>query len=96
MKAGAEPWGRLRLFGAASLVCYAWLFLHLNDRETLSPFIRKEGLLPVLPVVAAFVFSFFHRNFTGDFWDVVGVQAKAPKPQSLGEEIADEAEGSED
>ena len=45
----------------------------------------------MLPVAAAFVFSFFHGGFTGYFWDVVGIQAKSAKPVSK-----DETEGSED
>ncbi|MBS1137067.1 MAG: hypothetical protein H6R11_1021 [Proteobacteria bacterium] len=93
---GTKPWGKFALFGVASAICYGWLFLHLNDKEMMVLFTRKEGLFPLLPVIAAFVFSLFHGNFTGYFWDVVGIQAKAHKPQPVVEEIIDEAEGSED
>lgn len=87
----AKPWGKFWLYGIASAICYGFLFLHLNDREALKLFTRTDGLYPAVPVLAAFVFSFFHGGFTGYFWDVVGIQAKMPKPA-----VKDELEGSED
>jgi len=91
MNGSAKPWSKFWLYGIASAICYGVLFMHLNDKDAIRPFTRTDGLYPLLPVAAAFVFSFFHGGFTGYFWDVVGIQAKSAKPVSK-----DETEGSED
>jgi hypothetical protein len=57
-------------------------------------FVRTDGLYPLLPVVTALVFSIFHGAFTGYFWDVLGVTAKAARP--VPQQALDESEGSED
>lgn len=90
----AKPWLRFLLYGLGSCICYGLLFAYLNDRSVMRHFVRTDGLYPLLPVVTAFVFSLFHGAFTGYFWDVVGVTAKAPRP--VPKKALDEAEGSED
>jgi len=93
-QSSGKPWLRFVLYGLGSVVCYGWLFANLNDRSVIGYFTRTDGWFPLLPVAAAFVFSFFHGAFTGYFWDVMGVTAKAAKP--VEKKVLDQAEGSED
>jgi hypothetical protein len=90
----AGPWTRFFLYGLGSGVCYALLFAYLNDRSVMGYFVRSDGWYPLLPVASALVFSYFHGGFTGYFWEVLGVTAKAARP--VPQEKLDEAEGSED
>jgi hypothetical protein len=39
----------------------------------------RGGMYAVLPIVTAFLFSFFHGAFTGHFWTVLGVEAAKKK-----------------
>ncbi len=85
MNARARPWGRLVIAGTATAALYALLFA--NEKEVMASFTRTDGLYPLLPVLAAFAFSFSHGAFTAYFWDVLGVK---PKPNV--EQRADDAE----
>jgi hypothetical protein len=89
-----KPWLRFLAYGLGSVVCYGLLFVYLNNKAVIGQFVRTDGWYPLLPVVTAFVFSFFHGAFTGYFWEVLGVTAKMPKP--VARKAIDEAEGSED
>jgi phosphate/sulfate permease len=53
--------------------------LYLYEREIMAAFTRTDGWFPVLPVLAAFVFSFAHGAFTGYFWEVLGIRALRKK-----------------
>jgi hypothetical protein len=85
MASDRKPWGRLAASGLATAALYAALFL--NEREAMASFTRTDGWFPLLPILAAFVFSFSHGAFTAYFWDALGVK---PKPKA--QEMADEAE----
>jgi hypothetical protein len=37
--------------------------------------IKGEKSLFLIPVVVAFVFSYFHGTFTGHFWETLGLRA---------------------
>jgi hypothetical protein len=91
MNNSTKPWGKFWAYGLGSAICYGILFFHLNDKDMMRLFTRTDGLYPALPVVAAFVFSFFHGGFTGYFWDVIGIQAKVARTVAK-----DERDGSED
>jgi len=56
-----------------------YLSLYLYEREIMTAFTRTDGWFPVLPVLAAFVFSFAHGAFTGYFWEVLGIRALRKK-----------------
>jgi len=56
-----------------------YLSLYLYEREIMAAFTRTDGWFPVLPVLAAFVFSFAHGAFTGYFWEVLGIKARRKK-----------------
>ena len=69
----------LRLFvsGAASASLYFVLYSY--ESEVMQAFTRTDGVYPVLPVLAAFVFSFTHGAFTAYFWEALGVTARRTK-----------------
>ncbi len=86
-RSAAKPWGKLAATGVVTAALYALLFL--NEREVMASFTRTDGWYPLLPVLAAFAFSFAHGAFTGYFWEALGVRPK-PKVQ----ERADDAQAS--
>lgn len=64
------------IFGAASVALYMLLFVYSDQfvdwaRRTQS----GEKILFLIPVVVAFVFSYFHGAFTGYFWESMGLRA---------------------
>lgn len=65
-----------------------YLLLYLYESEIMASFTRTDGLYPLLPVAAAFIFSFAHGAFTGYFWDVVGIHAR-PRPRRAAGELAE-------
>ncbi len=67
----------LTLTGMASAVLYFLLYRY--EREIMEMFTRTDGWYPLLPVVAALVFSFAHGAFTGYFWEALGVTARPRK-----------------
>jgi len=69
-----KPYPQLIASGIASGALY--LLLYLYEREILAAFTRTDGWFPVLPVIAAFVFSFAHGAFTAYFWEVLGVKGR--------------------
>jgi hypothetical protein len=70
-----KPWGKLIATGTLTAILYALLFTF--EKDVMAYFTRTDGLYPLLPVAAAFVFSLSHGAFTGYFWDALGVRAKA-------------------
>lgn len=74
MPAERKPWRRLLATGLTTAVLYALLFGY--EKEVMANFTRTDGLFPLLPVLAAFAFSFSHGAFTGYFWDALGVKPK--------------------
>lgn len=83
----AKPWGKLIYYGIGSAACYAALFS--NEEQVLQHFTRTDGMFWLLPVLTAFVISYFHGGFTGCFWDVLGVQARKPASPKREEESED-------
>jgi hypothetical protein len=67
-----KPYMKALFFGLISVGLYAALLL---NQETLNNTFGKGGVYAFLPIIAAFVFSFVHGTFTGDFWTVMGVEA---------------------
>jgi phosphate/sulfate permease len=68
---------KLSLSGAISAGLYFLLYSY--EKEIMDSFTRTDGLYPVLPVLAAFLFSFAHGAFTGYFWEALGVTARPRK-----------------
>lgn len=64
------------IFGVASLALYLLLFVFADqfvDWARRSQ--HGERLLAVVPILVAFVFSYFHGAFTGHFWESLGLRA---------------------
>ena len=71
-----KPVGAMIVMGIISLALYATLLL---NQDLVNSIFVKGGLYALLPIVTAFVFSFFHGSFTGHFWTVLGVEASKKK-----------------
>jgi hypothetical protein len=64
------------IYGATSVALYCALYLLADAILELS----KQGKWQfIVPISIAFVFSFVHGNFTGQFWDLVGIKASQGK-----------------
>ena len=64
------------LFGAASLILYLMLFSFSDNFVDWAQRTRHgEKILFLIPVAVAFVFSYFHGQFTGHFWETIGLRA---------------------
>lgn len=66
------------LFGIISLGLYAGL---LAKQSYLNENFARGGMYAFLPIITAFVFSYFHGSFTGHFWTVLGVEASNKKKE---------------
>lgn len=62
------------VYGCISAALYAVLYA---KSETIMTYFTKGHFFAVLPVAAAFLFSFVHGNFTGNFWTALGVNASS-------------------
>lgn len=72
-KGKGKQTGRLLGFGALTAALYWLLFYH----ESLVLGISSQGKWAFwAPVTIAFVISYTHGAFTGEFWDMLGVKAK--------------------
>ncbi len=71
-----KPVGALIVMGIISVALYAALLL---NQDTVNSTFAKGGFYAFLPIITAFVFSFFHGSFTGHFWSVLGVEASKKK-----------------
>jgi hypothetical protein len=72
-KADGKQVLRLLAFGGLTALLY-WLLFH-NETRVLD--VSSQGHWAFwIPVAIAFVFSFTHGTFTGEFWDALGIKAK--------------------
>lgn len=62
--------------GVATLLLYLLLFA---NEATVLKLSGQGHWYFLLPILIAFVFSFFHGAFTAEFWDVLGVKASGKK-----------------
>ena len=60
------------IFGLITAAFYAVIFL---NEGTVMKYFTKGGMYAFLPVGAAFVVSFIHGSFTGNFWTALGIEA---------------------
>jgi len=60
------------IFGLLTAAFYAAIFL---NEATVMKYFTKGGIYALLPVTAAFVVSFIHGAFTGNFWSALGIEA---------------------
>ena len=66
-----KPYIKALLFGIISVGLYGAL---LTNQDLLNSTFSKGGMIAFLPIGTAFLFSFIHGTFTGDFWTVMGVE----------------------
>ncbi|MBI5205476.1 MAG: hypothetical protein HZA11_11215 [Nitrospirae bacterium] len=71
-----KPIGKMIFMGILSVALYAVL---LMKQDAINSYFGRGGIYALLPIVTAFIFSFIHGAFTGDFWTVLGVEAKKKK-----------------
>ncbi|MCK5718453.1 MAG: hypothetical protein KAH84_00740 [Thiomargarita sp.] len=64
------------LFGSYSVFFY-FLLYHFND--LILDASKQGGWYFIVPIMIAFSFSVVHGAFTGYFWELLGVKAKAVK-----------------
>jgi hypothetical protein len=64
------------LFGTISIVLYIALLTYSDLLVDLAYRTRSgDKTLFFVPIIIAFVFSFVHGNFTGNFWESMGLRA---------------------
>jgi drug/metabolite transporter superfamily protein YnfA len=73
-----KPVAAMIVMGLISLALYATL---LAKQDLVNSTFAKGGLYALLPIITAFVFSYFHGTFTGHFWTVLGVEASKKKKE---------------
>jgi len=72
-----KPIGKMVVAGIFSVALYTTLIL---KQDMVTEYFSRGGVLyALLPIAAAFIFSFAHGSFTGNFWTVLGVEAKKKK-----------------
>jgi hypothetical protein len=60
------------VFGILTAAFYAAVFL---NEGTVMKYFTMGGAYALLPVSAAFIVSFIHGSFTGNFWTALGIEA---------------------
>lgn len=63
------------IYGIASLVLYTLLLTNSDLFVEWAQHTKENKALFLIPVVVAFVFSYFHGAFTGHFWETLGLRA---------------------
>ena len=64
------------IMGVLSIGLYALLFV---KEDLINSTFGKGGAYALLPIATAFLFSFVHGSFTGNFWTVLGIEAAKSK-----------------
>lgn len=73
-----KPYGSMIIMGCISAALYSALLL---NQDLLNRYCGQGGLYAIFPIATAFVFSFVHGSFTGDFWTVLGIEAAKKKKE---------------
>jgi hypothetical protein len=68
-----KPYGSMLITGTIAIALYAVL---LAKQGLINDYFARGGVFAFLPIATAFVFSFVHGSFTGNFWTVLGVEAR--------------------
>jgi hypothetical protein len=74
-----KPVGAMIVMGIISIALYTTLLL---KQDLLNNTFAKGGWYALLPIIMAFVFSYFHGSFTGSFWTVLGIEAARKKKET--------------
>jgi hypothetical protein len=73
-----KPVGAMIVMGIISIALYTTLLL---KQDLINSTFAKGGLYALLPIITAFIFSYFHGSFTGNFWTVLGIEAARKKKE---------------
>jgi hypothetical protein len=73
-----KPVTAMLVMGIISIALYTTL---LSQQDLINSTFAKGGMYALLPIITAFVFSYFHGGFTGHFWTVLGVEAARKKKE---------------
>jgi hypothetical protein len=73
-----KPVGAMIVMGIISIALYTTLLL---KQDLLNTTFAQGGWYALLPIIMAFVFSYFHGSFTGHFWTVLGIEAARKKKE---------------
>jgi hypothetical protein len=73
-----KPVAAMIVMGIISVALYATL---LAKQDLINGTFAQGGWYALLPIITAFVFSYFHGSFTGHFWTVLGVEASKKKKE---------------
>lgn len=73
-----KPYVKTVLTGMIAAVLYACLLL---KQDAVNQYFALGGVYAFLPIVTAFIFSFVHGSFTGNFWTVMGIEAAKKKKE---------------
>jgi F0F1-type ATP synthase assembly protein I len=68
-----KPYVKTILLGIIVAVFYAVL---LTKQDYINQYFARGGVYAFLPIATAFIFSFAHGSFTGNFWTSLGIEAK--------------------
>jgi hypothetical protein len=73
-----KPIGRVLVYGGLSLTLYALIYFY--EQEILH-WSTRGGWYFIVPVMLAFLFSFFHGGLTRYLWEALGVRARDRKSE---------------
>ena len=73
-----KPYGAAILMGVISIALYVLLLL---KQDVLNEYFGRGGIYAFLPIITAFIFSFVHGSFTGNFWTLLGIEAAKKKKE---------------
>lgn len=73
-----KPYGIAILMGVISISLYVLL---LSKQDVLNEYFGRGGIYALLPIITAFIFSFVHGSFTGNFWTLLGIEAAKKKKE---------------
>jgi hypothetical protein len=73
-----KPYGAAIFMGVLSVLLYVLL---LSKQDLLNEYFGRGGMYAFLPIITAFIFSFVHGSFTGNFWTLLGIEAAKKKKE---------------
>jgi hypothetical protein len=73
-----KPYGALLVMGLLSAAMYTFL---LMNQTMINNYTAMGGAFALLPIATAFLFSYVHGSFTGNFWTVLGIEASKKKKE---------------
>ena len=73
-----KPYAKMMFMGIISIALYVILLL---KQDIINKYFANGGIYAFLPIATAFIFSFFHGSFTGNFWTVMGIEASKKRKE---------------